>query len=470
MRLLTRLAARLGDERGFTMIVVILVLMTASLFAVAAYSSVASDRATGRVSQDGKLAYSAAQSGLAWYQIQLSKDPSYWASCQNVPQVSGHPAPVWDGRASSTRTWADVNNPSASYTGTPPAGAQAYSVELVPVGGQNACDPNNPDGTMIDASGTFRVRVSGHSGGATRAIVATFRRKGFLDYLYYTQYETLHPALAVEAVGLSQWPTRISTTDATTFSAWESANCADKAYAARQGKTYSSSGVAGQFDPASGYTWTPFTSAPPCTDVSFSRNPGTGVGDQVNGPLHTADPLLVCGNPIFGTAAGDRIEVEASPSTRNAATEGLWGCPGAWGSSPQFTGTLIQNADPITPPAPNGNLASASSACCLFQGETRVILKSDGTMDVYNAARYPNGKNMPQPVNGVIYATTSGACTGYDPENVGGDDTTCGDIRVSGLATQSLTFGADNDIVVIGDLKPDPSAPNALIGLIAQNG
>lgn len=471
MRVLSRLRARLADESGWTMIVVMLVLMSASLFAVAAYNSVASDRSAGRYSQDQKLAYSAAQSGLAWYQAELAKDPSYWASCQAVPQINGHAAPVWDGKASSTRTWADVNDANAAYTGTVPATAQAYNVELVPLAGQNACDPNNPDGTMIDSAGTFRVRVSGRSGKATRAVVATFRRKGFLDYLYYTQYETLDPALAAVAAGLSTWPTQISGTDPTTFTQWESQNCGDKAFAQRQGKLYQTSGgTPGQFQPPA-QAFKTLYAAPPCTDVSFRA------GDTVAGPLHTADPLLVCANPTFGTSASDRIEVETSPTIRDAsagAEAGLWGCNTA--ANPTWTGTQIPNADPISPPLPNNSLASAASGCCLFQGATRIVLnpagQPAGTMDVYNAARYGAGvkRNMAQPANGVIYAATSGACGNYNPEDVASNNTTCGDIRISGNATTSLTFGADNDVVITGDLKPDATAPNALIGLISMNG
>jgi|tagenome__1003787_1003787.scaffolds.fasta_scaffold20981599_3 hypothetical protein len=464
---MSRVRARLADESGWTMIVVMLVLMCASLFAVAAYNSVASDRSAGRYSQDQKLAYSAAQSGLAWYQAQLQKDPSYWASCQAVPQINGHAAPVWDGKASSTRTWGDVNDPNVVYTGPVPATAQAYSVELVPIAGQNACDPNNPDTTMIDSAGTFRVRVSGRSGKATRAIVATFRRKGFLDYLYYTQYETLDPALAATAAGLSTWPTQISGTDSTTFTQWETQNCGDKAFAQRQGKLYAApDGTPGQFQPPAS-AFRQLYAAPPCTDVSFRS------GDAVKGPLHTADPLLICDNPSFGVTSADRIEVEATPFFRDAngpGEAGLWGC--GVNANATWNGTQVPNADPISPPLPNTSLASAASGCCLFQGETRIVLLSDGTMDVYNAARYGAGvkRNMPQPTNGVIYAATSGACGNYNPENVEANNSTCGDMRVSGLAKTSLTLGADNDIVVMADLKPDPSAPNALIGLISMNG
>ena len=46
--------------------------------------------------------------------------------------------------------------------------------------------------------GEFRIRVTGRprTGDTTqRQIIATFRPKGFLNYIYYTDYETLDPKL-----------------------------------------------------------------------------------------------------------------------------------------------------------------------------------------------------------------------------------------------------------------------------------
>ncbi len=42
-------------------------------------------------------------------------------------------------------------------------------------------------------SGTFRIRSTGESRGVRRSIVSTFRRSSFLDYLYFTDYETSDP-------------------------------------------------------------------------------------------------------------------------------------------------------------------------------------------------------------------------------------------------------------------------------------
>ena len=36
-------------------------------------------------------------------------------------------------------------------------------------------------------------------------------------------------------------------------------------------------------------------------------------GDDINGPLHTNDALMICGTPTFGRTAADVIEVSAPP-------------------------------------------------------------------------------------------------------------------------------------------------------------
>ena len=51
----------------------------------------------------------------------------------------------------------------------------------------------NDESSMIDPNGNVRIRATGRSAGEKRSIVATYKRKGFLDYLYFTDYETLDP-------------------------------------------------------------------------------------------------------------------------------------------------------------------------------------------------------------------------------------------------------------------------------------
>jgi Tfp pilus assembly protein PilX len=488
-----QLLSRVRDERGFTMIIVLMVLMVASLMATAAFETVRRDNVAGRYAGDTKQAYAAAQAGLAWYQSQLAKDPTYWAQCASVPTVSGHAAPVWDGRASTTRVWADVNDQTLSWTGiTPPAATtaahQIYDVELVPASGQTACDTTNPDGSMVDSTtNTFRVRVTGRYNTASRALIATFRRKGFLDYLYYTKYETLDSALAANAVGrpTSKFDTQDNEVPPKTFTDWSAANCNKEFWPAGTGRLSSASPFTPRTYPGgqyklttSGPPWTTFNPAPPCTDVQFIT------GDAINGPLHTQDSLLVCGTPTFGVTTADKIEVEAPASlaVRDAKNEkdpsnnSYWGCNQTLGTNAQlFKGTLVTSADAIEPPQDNSALASAVSPCCRFLGKTVITFNTTGTYGSINVKNqymgFPAaGKNIALPPNAVIYASTpTGAtCSPYDPLNTDASEDTCGEVRVQGSVETSVTVGADQDIVVTGNLQNDPAAPNALIGLIAQ--
>ncbi len=47
--------------------------------------------------------------------------------------------------------------------------------------------------TSGPAAGSFRIRSTGFSGNAKVSIVASFKRPSFLDYVYFTQLETLDP-------------------------------------------------------------------------------------------------------------------------------------------------------------------------------------------------------------------------------------------------------------------------------------
>jgi len=152
------------DERGFTMVTVIITMMIVMLLSVAALSAAQNDLPASKHDTDRKIAYAAAEAGVQNYLYHLVEDPTYWSKCTTVS------APVndrWNGTA--TRRWATVPGARARYT-----------VELLPANGSTACDPLQPESTMIDTSrGTFRIRVTGQAlnlDGATgvkRTIVVT---------------------------------------------------------------------------------------------------------------------------------------------------------------------------------------------------------------------------------------------------------------------------------------------------------
>jgi len=128
-------------------------------------------------------------------------------------------------------------------------------VTLLPANNASSCDTSNPIGTMIDstgpAAGTFWIRSTGYSRHVQRSIVATFRRVSFVDFLYYSDYETLSPTAS------------------------------DRAAAAAQCDVYWRNGR----PPAN-------RNQSYCSQIFFKS------GDVVNGPLHTEDEPAICGNPV----------------------------------------------------------------------------------------------------------------------------------------------------------------------------
>ena len=70
------------DERGFTMVTVMLSMMVLSMLAVGAMAGVVGDMPVARKDQDRKRAYEAAQAGVDWYLNMLRADPDELDSSQ----------------------------------------------------------------------------------------------------------------------------------------------------------------------------------------------------------------------------------------------------------------------------------------------------------------------------------------------------------------------------------------------------
>ena len=114
--------------------------------------------------------------------------------------------------------------------------------------------------------------------------MATYRRDGFLNFIYFTDFEDLDP----QAYKTSSQRATAQT------------NCGDKYRAARPGSSN-------------------------CTEIQFIT------GDKINGPFHTNDDILLCGSPIYGRDAADRVEV-SGPPVGLEAEQRLLGHPDLQGS------------------------------------------------------------------------------------------------------------------------------------------
>jgi Tfp pilus assembly protein PilX len=398
--ILRRLKSIRDDQSGFTMVAVLILLLVGTMFALAAWSSSKADITPSTKDRQEKEAYAAAESGINYYLFRLGQNNAYWSDCDAVaPPNASEPNPVNLAGATTLR-WRNVQGTSTQY-----------AIELLPQNGTAAtgtwCTTANAATTLLDASsGALQIRSTGRSGNVRRSVVATLRRSGFLDFLYFTDFETMDPQVTGSG-----------------------ATCNVYRRAGRPGP-------------------------PSCSNINFVG------GDAINGPFHTNDDILVCNSPTFGRTANDSIEV-GTPAPNGWAD----GCGG--GANPNFRGTYKPGAAVLNLPATNSSLQTvAQTGGYLYTGTTQVTLHRD-TIDVTNGGTTSTG--IAYPNNGVLYVKTGAGCTAtWSSPQTYTEQASCGNVYVKGTGYgKSLTIGSDRDIIVNGDITRD-STRNVLLGLIAQ--
>jgi Tfp pilus assembly protein PilE len=420
------------DQRGFSMITVMVVMLVTGLFVTAAFAAADGDLPLGKRSQDSKEAYAAAEAGLSFYESHLAQDNRYWTHCTNVPPPNAtEPSPVvnkWYGTGIDTRT-----NHWRTVAGT----NNQYAIELLPATVPTGANPTpqcveGDESTMLDPStGMFRIRVTGKSNGVKRSIVASFRRKGLLDFLWLTNYETQDP------------------------------------------NNYPPNGYVG-----ASYQ-TPDWAADNCTDVRGARSTNCqdqqfASADRLLGPFHTNDTsILTCDGSTFGRAGKhDRIEVTGpNPGWDNQCGS----------SAPNFQpGPLLTGQATVDLPPSNTALATTAAAGGrVFTGVTKIRLNG-------NQMSLDGGSTWQAlPANGVIYVKNGATgCTEQPPILADyAESTSCGNVYVSGTYSGNLTIAAQNDIIIaptnITNAANPPGNNDAslkratgstgVLGLIAEN-
>lgn len=404
------MSVKLRCQQGFTTITLMGVLAVGGLLVAAGFATVDGDTGLTREDQDYKQSYGAAEGGLQWYLNRMGQDNNFYVRCTAVPPPNAtESAPVnqrWSGAGADPRIWRRLPGEEAEYT-----------VELIPAPGYSACVPNNQY-SMVDENGNLTVRVTGRSRGEYRSVLATLRRSNFIDFIYFTDFETLDPA----------------------------------AYADQDDTDRASVECARYRDLRTSF----------CTEIQFTA------GDVINGPFHTNDNLRICGHATFGRNPRDLIEISGHPSWING------GCT----ASPNVVGTLVPRATPLDLPPSNAALESVVLPGYKFQGRTHIVLNGASmTVTTGFTTANPTGTTttLALPSNGVIYVDNSltGSCSGgylreqrYDGLGAGAPSS-CGNAWVSGTYGGDLTIGADNDVVVEDDLVR--ADDGVLMGLIANN-
>jgi hypothetical protein len=409
------MSLKLRCQQGFTTVTLMGVLLVGGLMVTAGYAAVDPDIGLSQQDADYKQAYAAAEAGLNDYLYHLGQDNNYFIKCDNVPPPNGSEnSPV-------ALAWTSGADTRTNHWRKLPSEKAEYSIELLPAKGYTKCEQNKQE-TMLDPStGTIRVRVTGRvpsakGGDDRRSIVATLRRKGFIDFLYFTDYETSDPVT---------YPKTDNTVGQ--GSAWASANCID--YRAARNSN--------------------------CVNIQFADD------DTVNGPLHSNDSILTCNTPIFGRSKNDAIEMNGvSPGyIKNCANQ-----------IPTFKGTPVWPGGHLDMPPSNQELRTLADPAYQYSGRTQITLTGN-TMTVKKF--YPNPSSpvtitgVPLPANGVIWVGSPACTAGYKRKQLYDAPASCGNVEISGNYSQELTIAAQNDIIVTNDLRRNSSG--LLLGLVAQN-
>lgn len=272
--------------------------------------------------EDFNGALAAAYAGVEEYQSRLANDSNY--------QKFGNPAAPFSASSASTLSL--------------PTGANANPAFGIGTSGTWANIPGEPkaDGTATQSGASFRyevsnkdyqdkgiihLRVTGRVGDVTRSIVADLKQDGFIDYLYFTNFETLDPAYAAD--------------DADSYNLCQDRYAYVSATPARTGD---------------------------CPAIQF------GINDVFKGPVRSNDQLYICGT-----------EFQKGVITSSTTTP-LWRA--ACGTAPDFQAGPPVYQGPIGMPPTNSEMkketrndlpADVPRPGCLYTGPTVIKFELSGS-------------------------------------------------------------------------------------------
>ncbi|MDX6626662.1 MAG: hypothetical protein QOE56_1651 [Solirubrobacterales bacterium] len=430
------------NEAGFTMIAVMLGLSLVVALSLVGVAAVTGDIHLSRNDLDHRRAYEAAKAGVNDYLYHLHKDTGYWARCTNVKPENN--AVNQQGSTAKRR-------PMPGNTGG------TYAIELLPAAGQaqyTQCKPETtatatasmlePTGPM---KGTFRIRSNGFSGGVKSSITTTFKPATFLDYVYFTQRETLDPVTygypnpSAELTGVnSQCSKPLQERDL-------QANVKPLKEAGRN-----SAPIPNVKDKNGNSIY--------CVVISFVK------GDSINGPMHTNDSFVISGSPTLGRSPADPVEVSGPPKGWFSTKEVPQSGSSETGSSSNFKGTFTANAPVINPPPSNSALKTIAGL--KFSGQVRICLNGGNiTVGAGKTCTESIQYSGPIPANGVVYVEGTACPTVYSPFTATYPATsTCGNAYIHGEYSGQLTLATENDIIVDGSLV---HSGEGVLGLVANN-
>ncbi|MGV8852777.1 MAG: hypothetical protein ACOH1M_09470 [Rhodoglobus sp.] len=315
--------ARLAGENGAALPMVIGITVVLGLLVTTAVAFATGGFRQAAATQQWSASLAAAYAGIEHYQSKLSEDTAY-------VQYGNPVAPFSVG--SDVRLPTGTNaNPAFNVV----AGESWVDVP-VPSGVESlASFRYEVDNSKYASSGVIRVRSTGKVGSETRTIVADLRQSGFVDFLYFTDYEI-------------QDPTYSGAPDSCVKYWWNGR-----------------SGVSGN-----------------CGEIAFGSN------DVINGPAHSNDTIRICNTTFLGaltTSYAPTSGLRYNPRNSNGVSCG--GQVFALPESPAFSpviGMPATNSQHLRETRSDLISSGVPRPGCLYTGPTKITLNSNGTITVYS--------------------------------------------------------------------------------------
>ncbi len=308
-----RLRPGASNDQGIALIVVLALGMLMLVLVATAMTVALSGLTKTNTDQDLNGATDAAYAGVEEYQSRLATDSTYYtygnpAAAFSKTPISSSVVVLPTGTATNPAFGIGTTGTWATVPGSTPTASFRYEV----------------DNSKYADTGVIRIRSTGRVGNATRSVVADLKQSGFIDFLYFTDYEVQDP----ELTGI--------------------ANCDI-------------------------HIWETPTRSSNCATIQFTAT------DTVEGPLHSNDTLTICESTFAGkvTTSNPSLPIVRTPSGCGAATYGV-------GTGPVYQAPITMpptNAE-MKKETRNDLSATVPSPGCLYTGPTVITFTSNGKMNV----------------------------------------------------------------------------------------
>lgn len=467
-RATSRTAGQTSDA-GVAMVFVVSGMLVLALLLTAVLAYAVSSQDFSRRSQDYSGAMAAAQAGVDDYLSRLNRSDAYarTVDCTNQALKGRISTTNTCGWNSSTATgWlpVDVRNTTNA------AGYFHYSV----------------DGSKQDTEGTVRITSTGRVNGVYRTIEVTVGKGGSSDFLYYTDFESMDPAIS----GTTRPECGANGSSSAKYSWQGRSGCTEIRFAAGdvlEGRAFSNDSVlsvGGRF--LSGIE----SANPSCNDVvaddrgTWSRCLRNGSTYTASGPNATFGQAPSYANPVYLPDTSARFT--SLPGCHYfGATRIIFNADGSmtvWSKDSDVAGLVLAapNASGTTPNCGTGAALAGSSGATVPVPSEMVIYVDGAPTSVPRRQCYADSIGGPvdqQLPLGTYDADTGSTATGanqsytYDIQMARADKY-CGEgnVYVEGVVQGRVTIAAAQSVVVTGDLvlAGGLNGPD-MVGLVATN-